>query len=336
METSRNERQKRFCLPISEVVSFLSKELNQTLEETIISLLRIERQLPKPIPVYRENIFGDYEEVKTSLTEIIGNNPLKIDFQELITKPNNISDTYFRTDYLNEIEEIKEKGLLPIDKKVIALVRTLEVYQTHRIVTTEEMEQIRHGLQTTQENYEYECQLLKEKITYLESQMLQSDNVVIAQQQNQIINLEHYIEHYIPQSLEDKEKRLDELLKSLEDFEIEKQQLEYFDENNITVFEEMETLKSNLNKANSEIQRLKEKTYEEKTKNSVFHLIYEMKGILLNQEITGSLFSNSDNDNSSKKPSQSMLAEYIAQKKLRNLSKRNIDDIFARANKIDD
>lgn len=336
METSRNERQKRFCLPISEVVSFLSKELNQTLEETIISLLRIERQLPKPIPVYRENIFGDYEEVKTSLTEIIGNNPLKIDFQELITKPNNISDTYFRTDYLNEIEEIKEKGLLPIDKKVIALVRTLEVYQTHRIVTTEEMEQIRHGLQTTQENYEYECQLLKEKITYLESQMLQSDNVVIAQQQNQIINLEHYIEHYMPQSLEDKEKRLDELLKSLEDFEIEKQQLEYFDENNITVFEEMETLKSNLNKANSEIQRLKEKTYEEKTKNSVFHLIYEMKGILLNQEITGSLFSNSDNDNSSKKPSQSMLAEYIAQKKLRNLSKRNIDDIFARANKIDD
>lgn len=336
METSRNERQKRFCLPISEVVSFLSKELNQTLEETIISLLRIERQLPKPIPVYRENIFGDYEEVKTSLTEIIGNNPLKIDFQELIAKPNNISDTYFRTDYLNEIEDIKEKGLLPIDKKVIALVRTLEVYETYRIVTTEEMQQIRHGFKTTQENYEYECQLLKEKITHLESQMLQSDNVVIAQQQNQIINLEHYIEHYMPQSLEDKEKRLDELLKSLEDFEIEKQQLEYFNENNITVFEEMETLKSNLNKANSEIQRLKEKISEEKTKNSVFHLIYEMKGILLNQEITGSLFSNSDNDNSPKKPSQSMLAEYIAQKKLRNLSKRNIDDIFARANKIDD
>ncbi|WP_201543286.1 hypothetical protein [Psychrobacter immobilis] len=67
---------------------------------------------------------------------------------------------------------------------------------------------------------------------------------------------------------------------------------------------------------------------------SVYQLINTMKSLLLDSEITESLFANTDNSNASKLPTQSMLVSYIADMNIKNLSERTISGIFAKTNKI--
>ena len=67
---------------------------------------------------------------------------------------------------------------------------------------------------------------------------------------------------------------------------------------------------------------------------SVYQLISTMKELLLNSEITESLFVNKDNFNAGKQPTQSMLVSYIAEMNIKNLSERTINGIFAKTNKV--
>ena len=67
---------------------------------------------------------------------------------------------------------------------------------------------------------------------------------------------------------------------------------------------------------------------------SIYQLISTMKELLLNSEITESLFVNKDNFNAGKQPTQSMLVSYIADMNIKNLSERTINGIFAKTNKV--
>lgn len=75
-------------------------------------------------------------------------------------------------------------------------------------------------------------------------------------------------------------------------------------------------------------------TQDDITQASVYHLINTMKGLLLDIEITESLFVNKDNTNAGKQPTQSMLVSYIADMNIKTLSERTINGILAKANKI--
>lgn len=75
-------------------------------------------------------------------------------------------------------------------------------------------------------------------------------------------------------------------------------------------------------------------TQDDITQASVYHLINTMKELLLDSEITESLFVNKDNTNAGKQPTQSMLVNHIADMNIRTLSERTINGIFAKVNKI--
>lgn len=75
-------------------------------------------------------------------------------------------------------------------------------------------------------------------------------------------------------------------------------------------------------------------TQDDITQASVYQLINTMKRLLLNSEITESLFVNKDNTNAGKQPTQSMLVNYIADMNIKTLSERTINGILAKTNKI--
>ena len=75
-------------------------------------------------------------------------------------------------------------------------------------------------------------------------------------------------------------------------------------------------------------------TQDDITQASVYHLINTMKELLLDSEITESLFVNKDNTNAGKQPTQSMLVNHIADMNIKTLSERTINGIFAKVNKI--
>ena len=88
---------------------------------------------------------------------------------------------------------------------------------------------------------------------------------------------------------------------------------------------------SSLNKA---LQSQSAITQDDITQASVYQLINTMKGLLLDSEITESLFVNKDNMNAGKQPTQSMLVSHIADMNIKTLSERTINGILAKANKI--
>lgn len=69
-------------------------------------------------------------------------------------------------------------------------------------------------------------------------------------------------------------------------------------------------------------------------KESIYQLINAMKDLLLDPYITQSLFVDKDNQNAKQKPTQGMLAKHIESMNIRGLAERNINGIFAEANKI--
>ena len=87
---------------------------------------------------------------------------------------------------------------------------------------------------------------------------------------------------------------------------------------------------------NDEITQLRASN-ELSVKDSILATIAVMKNILLDMEITGGYFANSDNDKAPKEPSQDMLSLHIEELakelNIRGLSKRNVNDIFSQANK---
>lgn len=89
-----------------------------------------------------------------------------------------------------------------------------------------------------------------------------------------------------------------------------------------------------INSLNKALQSQSAITQDDITQASVYQLINTMKGLLLDSEITESLFVNKDNINAGKQPTQSMLVNYIGDMNIKTLSERTINGIFAKANKI--
>lgn len=89
-----------------------------------------------------------------------------------------------------------------------------------------------------------------------------------------------------------------------------------------------------INSLNKTLQSQSAITQDDITQASVYQLINTMKGLLLDSEITESLFVNKDNANAGKQPTQSMLVNHIADMNIKTLSERTINGILAKANKI--
>lgn len=89
-----------------------------------------------------------------------------------------------------------------------------------------------------------------------------------------------------------------------------------------------------INSLNKTLQSQSAITQDDITQASVYQLINTMKGLLLDSEITESLFVNKDNTNAGKQPTQSMLVNHIADMNIKTLSERTISGILAKANKI--
>lgn len=89
-----------------------------------------------------------------------------------------------------------------------------------------------------------------------------------------------------------------------------------------------------INSLNKTLQSQSAITQDDITQASVYQLINTMKGLLLDSEITESLFVNKDNTNAGKQPTQSMLVNHIADMNIKTLSERTINGILAKANKI--
>lgn len=89
-----------------------------------------------------------------------------------------------------------------------------------------------------------------------------------------------------------------------------------------------------INSLNKTLQSQSSITQDDITQASVYQLINTMKGLLLDSEITESLFVNKDNTNAGKQPTQSMLVNHIADMNIKTLSERTINGILAKANKI--
>lgn len=89
-----------------------------------------------------------------------------------------------------------------------------------------------------------------------------------------------------------------------------------------------------INSLNKALQSQSAITQDDITQASVYQLINTMKGLLLDSEITESLFVNKDNTNAGKQPTQSMLVGHIADMNIKTLSERTINGILAKANKI--
>lgn len=92
--------------------------------------------------------------------------------------------------------------------------------------------------------------------------------------------------------------------------------------------------RDDINSLNKALQSQSAITQDDITQASVYQLINTMKGLLLNSEITESLFVNKDNMNAGKQPTQSMLVSHIADMNIKTLSERTINGILAKANKI--
>ena len=90
---------------------------------------------------------------------------------------------------------------------------------------------------------------------------------------------------------------------------------------------EIETLKKELRKSQSQQP-------ENDVKDSVYSLILVLKDLLLNPDINAYHFK-SDSLKSTGEPTQSGLIQHIINEKIPKLGKRNIEDIFANANKND-
>lgn len=67
---------------------------------------------------------------------------------------------------------------------------------------------------------------------------------------------------------------------------------------------------------------------------STYKLIHAMKDMLLDTQISQSLFVDKDNPNAKQKPTQEMLAIYIENMNIKGLGERNIKGIFAKANRV--
>ena len=329
--TEQIERDKRFFLSIFEVITFLAKELETSNEEAIISLWRIEQQLDKPIPTYKKNRMNDYVLSDNSLTDIVGDNPLNFDFEKSKCHENSILDTFFRTDYLNNIQQIKDKGLLPIDKKVIKLVQTLEVYKTYKIVTSDEIEKIRERVFEQQDIHDNEREILNNEITKLRNQLLQYPNQTISDQQLTIEQLQAYIREKLDGAIAKKQQEINLMHKRYEDL-IKK--AEYLcNDDNFTDYSvlDIENLKKDLFQANAKIEELEKELLNSEDNINTYKLINVMKEILLDVEITGYIFANSDNPNAKNKPSKAGLISYIVEKDISGLKERNLQKIFKKA-----
>lgn len=332
------EREKRFFLSINEVVSFLARESLQSPKDTLVSLLRIDQYLENHIPTYQISDLGDFVRVQLTLTDIVGKTPLDISFNDLKTKKNGISDTYFRTDYLNNLEHLKYNDLLPIDKKVIELAKHFRIYYEFYLDTSDEIVKIKEGYSNIKDNHLKEIHLLRNKISDLESILILSEGDKVSKLQETVLQLEDHIQNNLPESLREKENFLNNFSIDYEEMLGIFEQIQQSNSDSQYRLEEMQkelvSLRNSnaiLEEENNELKKLKDNSSVE---TGLYKLINVMRELLLDQNINTETFIEKDKLIPNKKPTQAGLVNYIVGLKILGLQKRTLDGIFAKAKKF--
>ena len=339
MLTQQIKDENRFYLSITEVVIFLSDETGNSPEDIILSILRIEQRIRNyknnfKISIYKIGELGTYTRSEEGLRDLLGNDLNQLNFGLLKTKSNGISDNFFRSDELNEIEDIKKSDLKPIDSKVIELTKILKDYKLYREATLEKMESLKKLYNENCLLYETEAILLREENNNLRNQLSQSPNETIRQQQQEINNLKNYIDDKLIKSVRAQHEELNRLRNQL------KEMLAVAEDNHLETVNKkqaitIKNLENKLSAFQEELRLMQVNSSENELKDSIYHLIFVLKKLLLEISNTGYFFSNKDNPNAKQKPTQEMLVTYISEMGKKGLGRTTINKIFSKANNFE-
>ena len=140
----------------------------------------------------------------------------------------------------------------------------------------------------------------------MRNQLSQSPNETIRQQQQEINNLKNYIDDKLIKSVRAQHEELNRLRNQL------KEMLAVAEDNHLETVNKkqaitIKNLENKLSAFQEELRLMQVNSSENELKDSVYHLIFVLKKLLLEISNTGYFFSNKDNPNAKQKPTQEML-----------------------------
>lgn len=334
-------RNKAYFISIYEICLFLSTDTKESPKDILCCLIGLELSSinKEVINLYKQDSKGNYQLTNIRLSRILGNNPAIFDLSEYKYKLNNI---YINTNEFKNLSFIKdETELPPIHPKVITLSQNVRIEKKIR-------EYLHRTSQDLMENTDIIINILEKKLILLlaenaklNRQLSQSPNETIAELKQHNNELREFIDNKLysiaieiaEQAKENSEEIMQEFYSrinsplSLEDTLDEINQRKSSDNKPLS-----DIAKYDISTQTSDPSQIDTSTND--IRESTYQLINAMKDLLLDPLITQSLFIDKDNQNAKQKPTQEMLAQHIESMNIRGLAKRNINGIFAEANKL--